>query len=149
MKIEKQKLHLSLWRKVLFIFRYDRNGKCIDDCNLRDPRAVLPDVLDKLIKNRIQGRLRSILGSRSTDRNSIFLGLRDAAKHCGCEPRLHRGGRVLTFYLNRRPLISFDVRGDVDDTYKHSREYANSQAIFKLQIDLYRGIPCFSNTKGS
>ncbi|HXN25546.1 MAG TPA: hypothetical protein VN902_00395 [Candidatus Acidoferrales bacterium] len=53
MKIEKQKPHLSLRRKVLLIFRYDRNGKCIDDCDLRDPRAVLPDVLNKLIKDRI------------------------------------------------------------------------------------------------
>jgi|HubBroStandDraft_4_1064222.scaffolds.fasta_scaffold02857_7 hypothetical protein len=82
MKIEKQKLHLSLWRKVLFIFRYDRNGNCIDDCNLRDPRAVLPNVLDKLIKNRIQRRLRSIHGARSEARNAIFAGLREAAEYC-------------------------------------------------------------------
>jgi hypothetical protein len=82
MKIEKQKLHLSLWRKVLFIFRYDRNGKCIDDCNLREPRAVLPDVLNRLIKNRIQRRLRSIHVSRSEARNAIFAGLSDAAEYC-------------------------------------------------------------------
>ena len=144
MKTKKQELHLFLIGKVLFIFRFDRNGRCIDDCNLRDPRAVLPDVLNKLIKNRIKRRLRSVHGSRSEARHAIFSGLTDAAKPCGCEPRLHRGGRVLTFYRNRRPLISFDVRGHVDDTYKASREYANSQAIFKLHIDHYRGIPFFA-----
>lgn len=152
MKIKKQELHLMLIGKVLFIFRFDRDGNCIDDCNLRDPRAVLPDALEQLIKKRIKRRVRSIHSSRSEARNAIFTGLSDAAKACGCEPRLHRGGRVLTFYLNCLPLVSFDMRGNTaetcDETCEVPREYANSQATFKTYVVLYEGEPYFGNVEG-
>jgi len=82
MKIKNQELHLMSRGKVLFVYRFDRDGRCIDDCNLWDPRAVLPDVFNKLIKNRIQRRLRSIHVSRSEARNAVFAGLSDAAQYC-------------------------------------------------------------------